>query len=153
MEDEDRVSELLSSVLKKTHLENGFQTVPKSPLARSQSHQMSKHKSEDEEDMPDQLNLRVLESGTSEALDCVCEVVGQDKTSKHYECRYQMAKPVGSEDAVTVVNDPDSSTVTVKPAAGQTLPAGVIEGKFAIKLPYVLHYHGKKCTCVVAVKR
>ena len=68
---------------------------------------------EEEEELPDRLEMTV-QAGTGENLDCVCEAVGEDPKSKHYQCTYQ-----------------------VKPNGESNGAAGGIEGRFDMNLPYV----------------
>ena len=85
---------------------------------------------DDLEEMPDRLEMKVS-SGCSEEMDCVCEMVDQDKTTKQYVCRYQMTNGSANSNS-------DSPPGDLCDSAGGK--ASIIEGKFALNLPYV-NYH------------
>ena len=84
-----------------------------------------------EEEIPDRLEMKVSSCGP-DALetDCVCEMVDQDKSTKQYVCSYQMTNGATNRSEIT------------PPPTGQedqsdAKTASIIEGKFALNLPYV----------------
>ena len=127
--DRTQIENNLARMLKDTHLN-------KTGLKRCASLSVGGNRpGHVEEEMPDRLEMKVSSGRPDDQeMDCVCEMVDQDKSTKQYVCSYQMTNGATNRSEVT------------PPPTGQddhsdTKTASIIEGKFALNLPYVNSFY------------
>ena len=154
---------ILSGMIKDTHLNNGFVNDHTHSATGKQNHRKVNRSISEvvsraaDNEMPDSFDMHLqttLGQGLPNDVDCVCEAVSKDSSNVQYECKYQVSavaspkrKPncySNSADCDTfddldekdAVNSREHITGTKKMTL-DNLPAGRVHGKFSLNLPYV----------------